>query len=142
MGAWAAKRVEVVAGKRAKVDIDATPGPLTLTVSVKGADGQPASAQVLVIEASVDVSSLEELRDGAGIPFSDKVVPIYIRGAMGGPVEIAGVRPGAHTACAMDIAGMMGGGDPTHAPFKCTKITLDAATPKRSVELVLPKAKP
>jgi hypothetical protein len=132
------RRVEVVAGRRVKVETDATPGPLTLTVSVKGADGKPAMAQVVVIEAAVDVASLDELRDGTSVPFGDKVIPIYLRGHMGGPAEIATARPGAHTACAMS----MGGEDMMKNPFRCAQIKLDAGTPKRTLELQLPRPAP
>jgi len=132
------RRVEVTAGVRSKVEIDATPGPLTLTIDVKGAGGTPAMAQVLVIEAAVDAPTLDDLRDGSRLPFGDAIIPIYLRGAMGGPVEIVGARPGVHTACAI----AMGPGDPNAAPMKCTQVKLDAGTPKKSITLQLPKPKP
>ncbi len=132
------RRVEVVTGTRSKIQIDATPGTMALNVSVKGADGQPAMAQVIVVEAAVNVSSIEELRDGSGIQFGDKEIPIYMRGHMGGPAEIVTARPGTHTACAM---GFPTDGDMTKAPLKCAQVKLEAG-PKRSMELTLPKPKP
>jgi hypothetical protein len=132
------RRVEVVAGKRAKVEIDATPGTLALSITVKGADGQPAMAQVVAVEAAVTVTSIEELRDGTSITFGDKEIPIYLRGHMGAPAEITTARPGTHTVCAM---GFPADGDITKAPLKCAQIKLEAGGAKRSMELTLPKPK-
>ena len=132
------RRVEVVGGKRAKVEIDATPGTMAVNVSVKSADGQPAMAQVILVEAAVNPSTIEELRDGTGIPFGDKEIPVYMRGHMGGPAEIVTARAGTHTACAV---GFPPDGDLTKAPMKCAQVKLEAG-PKRQVELTLPKPKP
>lgn len=132
------RRVEVIAGKRAKVEIDATPGTLALSITVKGADGQPAMAQVVAVEAAVTVTSIEELRDGTSITFGDKEIPIYLRGHMGAPAEITTARPGTHTVCAM---GFPADGDITKAPLKCAQIKLEAGGAKRSMELTLPKPK-
>jgi RNA polymerase sigma-70 factor (ECF subfamily) len=134
------KRVVIVPGKRAKVEIDATAGTAALEISVKNADGTPGMAQVITVEAKIDPSNLEELRDGADIPFSEAVIPIYMRGHMGGAVEITTARPGIHTACAMGMAGMGADRDLSKAPFKCGQIKLEAG-PKKQIELVLPKPK-
>ena len=133
------RRVDVVAGKRAKVEIDATPGTMALTVTVKSADRQGAMAQVIVVEAAVNPSTIEELRDGTGFQFGDKEIPIYMRGHMGGPAEVTTARAGTHTACAM---GFPADGDLTKAPFKCAQVKLAAGQPTRTIELTLPKPKP
>ncbi|MBA2540032.1 MAG: sigma-70 family RNA polymerase sigma factor [Deltaproteobacteria bacterium] len=142
------RRVVVSAGKRAKVEIDATPGPLAIEVSVKNADGSPAMAQVITVEAAIEVGSLEEFRDGAwrtrlltGTQFSDAVIPVYMRAHMGGPIEITIARPGTHTTCAMGMAGMSADSDLSKAPFKCQQYKLEAGQPKRQLELTLTKPK-
>lgn len=142
------RRVNVPAGKRAKVEIDATPGTAAVEISVKDAEGAPAMAQVFMVEAAIDVASLEELRGGAwrvrmvaGMAASDAVVPIYMRGHMGGPVEITTARPNTHTVCAMSMMGMGPDTDLSKTPFKCAQIKLEVGQPKRSLELTLPKPK-
>lgn len=120
------RRVEVVAGKRARVEIDAVQGTLTLTVNIKG-----GGAMVLAVQAAIEPTSLDELRDGSALPVADDVIPLYIRGALTGTVDITGMRPGLHTVCAVTFT--------DGAKPKCAKITLEAAQPKRTLELVLPK---
>ncbi len=126
-----ARRVEVTANSRAKVEIDATPGPITLTVDVRDAAGKPTMAMVLVIQAALDAHSLDELRES--VPASDDVIPFYIRGTMGGPAEIQGARPGTHTVCA---AAFVPGKDPSSAAVTCTRVELSA---NRTVSVKLPK---
>ena len=75
------------------------------------------------------------------MPFSDLVIPLYLRGHMGSPAEITGMRPATHTACAVGMAGMRPDGDMSKALFKCAQVKLDAGQAKRSVELTLPKPK-
>ncbi len=130
------RRVEVVRGARAKVEIDATPGTAALTINVKNFDGTPAGAQVITIQAAIEPTSLDELREGVGVKFSDKEIPIYMRGAMAGSVEITTARPGIHTTCTMGF----GGNDDPNKPFACKKVEL-AAGAKRTLDLVLPKPK-
>ncbi len=142
------RRVIVAAGKRSKVEIDATPGPLAIEISVKNSDGSPAMAQVITVEAAIEVTNLEELRDGAwrtrmlnGMKFTEAVIPIYMRAHMGGPIEITIARPGTHTTCTMSMAGMTADTDLSKAPFKCQQFKLEAGQPRRSLELTLPKPK-
>ncbi|MDQ3301660.1 MAG: carboxypeptidase-like regulatory domain-containing protein, partial [Myxococcota bacterium] len=131
------RKVEVMLGKRAHVDIDTTLGPITLAINIKTDRGTSVPmAQVLAIQATLDPHSLEELRDGSHMPFGEAVIPIYIRGAMGGATEIQGVRAGPHTICAM-----LGDprADPASLKFKCTPAKLGAAA-KQSVTVVVPAA--
>jgi hypothetical protein len=96
------RKVEVTAGARTKVAIDATPGPITLSISVKTDRGTPiARAQVVAIQATTNPQTLAELRDGTELPSGETIVPVYLRGVTGGAAEIGGMRPGAHTVCAM-----------------------------------------
>ncbi len=120
------RRVELVPGQRGHVDIDATTGPLSLTIDVKN-----GPAAVFAIQAAVDATSFDDLRDGSRLPIGDQIVPLYIRNTLAGPVEITGMHPGLHTACAQ----AMGGDD----KLACMQVKLDAGQAKRRIELVLPK---
>lgn len=135
------RQVIVSPGKRSKVEIDATPGALAVEISVKNADGSGAMAQVITVEAAIEVTNLEELREGAGMPFSEKIIPIYMRAHMGGSIEITTARPATHTTCAMSMAGMNAATDLSKAPFKCQQFKLEAGQPKRTIELTLPAPK-
>jgi RNA polymerase sigma factor (sigma-70 family) len=128
------RRVDLVAGQRTKLEIDATPGALALAVTVR-AGGTPAAAQVLAIQATVSPTSLDDVAQGTGFPFGDTVVPIYLRGAPTGTIEITGMRPGTHTVCAMGL----GGGDPRTGALHCRRIELDAARPRHTIDLTLPR---
>ena len=127
------RRTDVVLGAKANVDIDVTPGPITLAVSVKTDTGVPlARGRVGVIEALLNPQTAEELRDGSQMP-SDRVVPMHGRGIRGGIAQIDGVHRGPHTLCAML-------GDPRIAStvkLKCTQVTLSAA-PNQTASLVVP----
>jgi RNA polymerase sigma factor (sigma-70 family) len=133
------RRVDIALGKRAKVEIDATPGPITLTVNVKTSSGAVGMAQVVALQAAIEPATMEDLRDASRLPFGDQVTPIYMRGAMGGKTEIAGMRPGIHTVCALPMGGP--GDDPSKVPMKCSQLKLDAGTPKRTLDVLvqLPK---
>jgi hypothetical protein len=96
------RRVDVELGERAQAEIDATGGSGKLAVHVQGADGAAiAMAQVAVMGAAISPHTAEELRDGSMIPFGPDAIPVYLRGAIGGDVEIEGMRRGTHTACAL-----------------------------------------
>jgi hypothetical protein len=116
------RRVDVSLDKRAQVEIDATGGSGRLAVHVKGG----AIAQVVVIAAAITPRTPDELRDGSLIPFGAQVIPVYLRGALGGEVEIEGMRPGTHTACAM-------AGDPV--AMECGQV--DLRTGKAELTLTL-----
>jgi len=128
------RRVEIALGKKTHVDIDATPGPITLTLSVKTDKGAPvAMAQLIALQATIDPQTADELRDGTRMPVGDQVMPMYARGITAGAATIEGMRPGAHTMCAIV-------GDPripSAMKFKCTPLKLTAAT-KQTASLVLP----
>jgi large repetitive protein len=129
------RRGEVVLGKKMKIEIDATPGPVTLAVSVKTDKGAPLPmGRVGAIQLSINPQTAEELRDGSQMP-TDRLVPMYGRGIQAGAAMIEGMRPGAHTLCAML-------GDPRVASsvkLKCTQIKVTAA-PKQTASLVVPSA--
>ncbi|HEY5927316.1 MAG TPA: carboxypeptidase regulatory-like domain-containing protein, partial [Kofleriaceae bacterium] len=130
------RKVEVALGSKAKVEIDATPGPVTLTITVKTDKGALVSTvQVAAVQAVVTASSLEEVRDGSWLPQGEQVVPIYMRGLSEGTATIEGMRPGAHTVCATS-------GDPRRDPnakVKCVPAKLTTAA-KQSATIVVPSA--
>ena len=87
------RRADVTAGAKTKIEIDATPGPITLAVSVKTDKGTPLpGAQLMAVEAAIDPQNVDELRDGTHMPFSDQVLPIYLRGVTAGAAAIDGMR--------------------------------------------------
>jgi hypothetical protein len=130
------RRAEVVLGARTKISLDATPGPVTLAVSVKTDKGAPlAGGQVGAIQMSIDPHTAEELRDGSYLPVGDHITPMYAGGVRNGAATIEGMRPGAHTLCTMV-------GDPRIAStvkLQCTQLTLSAA-PNQTASLVVPAA--
>jgi protocatechuate 3,4-dioxygenase beta subunit len=129
------RRTEVVLGTTTNVEIDATPGPISLAVSVKTDTGVPLpKGRVGAIAALLDPQTAEELRDGSQMP-TDRIVPLHGRGVRAGAAQIDGVHAGPHTLCAML-------GDPRIAStvkLKCTQVTL-SATPHQSASLVVPAA--
>jgi hypothetical protein len=111
---------------------------VTLAVTAKTDKGAPLPmAQLLAIQALINPQTIEELRDGTHMPFSDQVIPIYMRGIQDGAASIEGMRPGGHTLCALI-------GDPrtprSVTSFKCTHVELTAA-PKQNATLVVPDSK-
>jgi RNA polymerase sigma factor (sigma-70 family) len=131
------RRIDIAPGTRAHVDIDATPGTHTLAVTVKMDDGSAAPmAMLLAIQAQgIDATTMQDLRDGSRMPQTDQVIPMYIRGAPGGAIEITGLRAGVHTVC----AAVPTGPDPTTAPMKCAPVDVTAA--KATITVVVPKPK-
>jgi protocatechuate 3,4-dioxygenase beta subunit len=130
------RRAEVVLGARTRISLDATPGPVTLAVTVKTDTGAAlASGQVGAIAMSIDPHTAEELRDGSYLPVGDHITPMYAGGVHDGAGTIEGMRPGAHTLCAIV-------GDPRIAStvkLQCTQLTLTAA-PNQAASLVVPAA--
>lgn len=125
------RKVELVLGKTTRVDIDATPGSVTLSVSVKTDKGAAIPrAQLIAIAAKLDPKTLDELRDGTHMPFGDVVVPMHMRGVTDGAATIEGMRPGDYTLCVL-----LG-----PEAFKCaqTKVTAQA---KQLVSIVMPEPK-
>jgi RNA polymerase sigma factor (sigma-70 family) len=130
------RRTDVAPGAKTTIDIDATPGPVTLAISVKTDHGAPVPmAFLLAIQAAIDPQSAEELRDGTRIPFTDQIIPMYMRGVEQGAVTIEGMRPGAHTLCTV----LGDPRDPASAKLQCTHVTLTAAT-KQAATIVVPAA--
>jgi RNA polymerase sigma factor (sigma-70 family) len=133
------RRVDVVLGKRAEVTIDTKPGTGSLAVSVKTDKGAPvAMAQVIAIAAAITPQTPDELRDGTQIPFGEEVVPVYVRGAMGGTTEIEGMRPGTHTVCAIIGGGPMA--EPSAQVMKCAQVKVTAGKATVSVSVPEPSA--
>ena len=130
------RRTEVALGARTTISIDATPGPVTLTVSVTTDRGAPlARGQVGAIALSIDPHTAEELRDGSYLPVGDHVTPMYGGGLREGTGAIEGMRPGDYTVCAML-------GDPRIAStvkLQCTHVTVTSAA-QQHASLVVPAA--
>jgi hypothetical protein len=132
------RKVEVTMGKRAHVEIDTTPGPVTVTIVIKtdkGANVPMAGAGM--IAAAFDPKTVDEILGYIQLQKGTEVIPIYMRVAMGGTVDIAGVRSGPHTACA--IFGNPMTADPATVKFKCTQLRVGAAT-KQTVTVTVPAA--
>ncbi|CAN5887349.1 hypothetical protein BH11MYX2_BH11MYX2_38540 [soil metagenome] len=125
-------RVDIeLAAARKKITVDTTPGPSTLTLAVNGADGKPAAgAMVFAIGADMPTpTTAGQLRgmDQLGI-FTSTPIPIYIRAAMGGPVDLQGLRAGPLMLCATNLPNRGPGGDADadNEPISCTKVTVPA----------------
>lgn len=132
------RKVEVAIGKRTNIEIDATPGPVTVNLVVKTDKGNPVPmAGVGMLGAHFEIKSVDQMREFTMLHKGDEIIPIYMRTAMGGTVDIAGVRPGPHTACA--IFGNPMTGDPSTMKFKCTFAKLGAAA-KQTVTITVPAA--
>ncbi|NVB79269.1 MAG: sigma-70 family RNA polymerase sigma factor [Kofleriaceae bacterium] len=130
-----AKKVEVVLGSKAKVDIDATPGTATLGVTVTTDKGTKVPmAQLVTIAAAINPQTVDELRDGTNMPFGDAVVPIYVRGVVDGAATIEGVKPGPHTACVV----LGDPRDPSATKFKCAQTKVVGSAGK--VAITVPSA--
>ncbi|HEY5952633.1 MAG TPA: sigma-70 family RNA polymerase sigma factor [Kofleriaceae bacterium] len=129
------RRVEVALGIKTKIEIDATPGNITLTLAAKTDKGAAVPmAQLIMFQAVVDPQTVAELRDGTRFPFSEQSMPIYLRGINEGTATIDGMHPGAHTACVLF-------GDPrsdaSALKFKCTPVKLTTAA-KQTATVVVP----
>jgi RNA polymerase sigma-70 factor (ECF subfamily) len=130
------RRADLVLGKKTEIAIDATPGAITLAVTVKTDKGAPVPmAQLITIAATIDPTSIDELRDGTNMPFGDGVIPIYMRGIQDGAAQIEGMKQGPHTLC------VVGGDprDPSTAKMKCQQSKLTNAD-KQAVALTVPAA--
>jgi hypothetical protein len=136
------RRVEVTLGVRAEVAIDVTPGPVTLAIHLAADDGAAVPmASVLAIQAAVDARTMEELRDGSRLPMTPdggRAIPMYLRQAMGGDLELAGVHAGGHTVCVVPFPGPVD--DPELLPMKCVPIEVTAAPTRQPLEVVVPAA--
>ena len=128
-------KTTVTAGSRTHLDLDATPGPATLSVTATQNGSPLAMGQLFLIEATVAARTLEDLRalDQLDI-FSAGAIPFHIRGVMGGSVDVEGVRPGDYTLCVAAFAGRPPD-DLTQVPTACQPVVM--GTGKQTVALVL-----
>jgi RNA polymerase sigma factor (sigma-70 family) len=130
------RHVEVTIGKRASVEIDTSPGPTTVSLVIKTDKGENVPmAGAGMIGATLDVKSVDDMRNYTMLHKGDQIIPIYMRTAMGGTAEIAGVRTGPHTACA--IFGNPMTSDPATVKFKCTQVKIGPAA-KQTVTITVP----
>jgi hypothetical protein len=94
-------------------------------------------AGVGMIQATLDPKTVDDIRNYPQLHKFTEVIPIYMRTAIGGNVEIADVRTGAHTACA--IFGNPMTADPATIKFKCTPVKVGTAA-KQAVTITVPAA--
>lgn len=119
------RKIEVVAGARTKVTIDASPGPATLAVTVTQGGAPVGMAMVLAINGTITASTMGELRDPTRLAvFADDVVPVHMRTAPAGKTQIAGMRPGHYTVCAAALTGPPA--DPGQVPVTCMPVEVAA----------------
>jgi protocatechuate 3,4-dioxygenase beta subunit len=134
-GSMYMRRTDVVLGTKSQIEIDATPGPVTLAVSVKTDAGAPLpSGRAGTIQLSINPQTAEELRDGTQMP-TDRTIAMHGGPIRDGAASIDGLQPGAQTLCAMI-------GDPRIASsvkLRCTQLTVTSAA-KQSASLVVPAA--
>jgi protocatechuate 3,4-dioxygenase beta subunit len=136
-----ARRVEVVAGARARVELDATPGATELAVTVTRGGATAPMAMVLAFEGRATAATMEDLRDPSRALISgDDTVAMYMRMAPGGTATIAGMRAGVYTACAAALAGPPD--DPAKVPVGCATVELAAgqAAAGLAVDVPVPSA--
>lgn len=130
------RRIDVGLGATTKVEIDATPGPVSLAIAVTTDKGAPVPmAHLLAVGLSIDPQTPDELRDGTLLTAGAQVVPMHMRGIQQGAASIDGMRPGPYTVCAAL-------GDPrdvSSLKFRCTQVTLTAAATQHA-SIVLPAA--
>lgn len=134
--------VDVSAGARARAEIDASPGDLTLDVSAKDDAGNPVElAQVGLIRATVDAPTMEAMRDAAWLApqlSAGGTTPLHLRQIRGAPAKFEGVLAGHYTACVTPFP--PSGVDPDaaeEAPMKCVGVDLPGPT---TLEVVVPAA--
>jgi protocatechuate 3,4-dioxygenase beta subunit len=133
------RKVDVVAGARARVEIDATPGPATLAITVTQGGAPVAMGMVFAVNGTITAATMEELRDPTRMNvFTNETVPVHIRTAPGGATRIAGVRPGHYTVCAAALAGPPG--DPAQTPVTCAPVDVGSASASVTVDVPKPPA--
>ncbi len=103
------RRVDLVAGQRAQVDIDVTTGPGSIEITVKTDAGDPVLAsQVAVVGLRVDAPNLAALRYGVllpSLPPDGPPVSFFTRKALGGPARVDHMTSGTYTVCAVPLPG-------------------------------------
>lgn len=129
-------KIDVPIGTRTHVDLDATPGSSTVSVTATSGGKPVAMGQLFLIGATVAAHSLDELRaiDQLGV-FGATAVPVHIRGVMGGAVDVEGVRPGDYTLCLAAFAGPPSD-DLSQVPFLCQPVKVGAG--KQATTIAVP----
>ncbi|HTE53928.1 MAG TPA: sigma-70 family RNA polymerase sigma factor [Kofleriaceae bacterium] len=144
------RRVDIVAGQRAQVDIDITTGPGSVEITVKTDAGEPVLAsQVAVLGMRVDAPNMAALRYGAllpSLPADGPPVPFYTRKTLGGPARVDHMKPGTYTVCAVPLPGDPR--DPLVAqqlqqqvnslPMKCTPVDIGGG--EKELTITVPAA--
>jgi len=129
------RRTDVTLGTKAQVDIDATPGPITLAVSITtDAGARLPKGRVGTIELAIHPQTAEELRDGTRLP-TDRTIAMHGGVIHDGAASIEDLQPGTHTLCAMI-------GDARIAStvkLTCKQVTLSSA-PRQTASLAVPSA--
>jgi hypothetical protein len=148
------RRVDIVSGQLARVDIDVTTGPGAIVIAVKTDAGEPVVAsQVAMLGMRVDAPNLAALRYAALLPSLPKDGPpiaFYTRKALGGPARVEHLKPGAYTVCVVPLPG-----DPRNPavaqqlqeqvnslPMKCTPIDIGGSEKQLSITVLAAWTKP
>lgn len=148
------RRVDIVAGQRAQVDIDVTTGPGSVEITVKTDAGEPVLAsKVAVLGLRVDAPNMAALRYAAllpSLPPDGPPVPFYTRNAFGGPARVDHMKPGTYTACAVPLPGDPD--DPVVAqqlqeqmislPMKCSPVAIGGGEKKLTIAVPAAWTKP
>lgn len=135
--------VDVAAGARARAEIDASPGPGVLDVTVKTDAGEAVTlAQIGLLRATVDAPTMEALRDATWLAArltEGDTIPLYLRQIRGAdPARFDGVVAGHYSACVTPFPAS--GLDPDaaeQAPMKCVPVDVPGAT---TLEVTVPAA--
>jgi RNA polymerase sigma factor (sigma-70 family) len=130
-------RVDLVAGQRANVDINATTGAGAVDVTVKTDAGDPVAAgKLAVVGLILDAPNMAALRYQALIPAlppDGPPVPFFTSNAVAGAARVDHLTPGPYTVCVAPLPR-----DPSNPvvaqqlkeqqqtlPMKCTPVTID-----------------
>ncbi len=127
-------RLDIALAKRAHIEIDASAGPATLTVTATSGGKPLAAGQVFLVGATIAPRTVAELRalDQLGI-FGAIPIPVHVRTLSEGTIAIEGVRLGGYTVCAGAANGRLDDGSKT--PITCQAVTVAAS---QAVALALP----
>lgn len=130
-------RVDLVAGQRATVDINATTGSGAIGVTVRTDAGEPVAAgKLTVVGLRVDAPNMAALRYQAlipALPADGPPVPFATTNTVAGAAHVDHLKPGPYTVCVAPVPGDPS--DPVVAqqlkdrqqtlPMKCTPVTID-----------------
>lgn len=139
------RRVDVVVGQRAQVDINATTGTGAVAITLKTDAGQAVkAAKVAALGLHVDAPNLAALRYGALLPAlsaDGPPVPFYMRNAVTGVARVDHLTAGPYTVCAVPLPGDPS--DPVVAqqlkqrlnslPMKCAPVTIESGEKQLSI---------